>query len=117
MGRYHWRVDARGRATRGTPGRVLPWFSTDRPEPARALLSVPQTAVQPCIVHMAWHTPNFVSWKRRPDVAVDLQRIYTRPTAEEAESRLTELEERWDEEYPLIGQSWLRSWPCLVPFF
>jgi len=77
----------------------------------------PQTTVQLCIVHMVRHSLNYVSWKRRPEVAADLKRIYTCATAEEAELRLTEFEARWDEEYPPIGQSWRRNWPRLVPFF
>ena len=77
----------------------------------------PQTTVQLCIVHMVRHSLNYVSWKRRPEVAADLKRIYTCATAEEAELRLAEFEARWDEEYPPISQSWRRNWPRLVPFF
>ena len=60
---------------------------------------------------------NYVSWKRRPEVAADLKRIYTCATAEEAEQRLTEFEARWDAEYLPIGQSWRRNWVRLIPFF
>jgi putative transposase len=31
----------------------------------------PQTTVQLCIVHMVRHSLNYVSWKRRPEVAAD----------------------------------------------
>ena len=77
----------------------------------------PHTTVQLCIVHMVRHSLNFVSWKRRPEVAADLRRIYTCATAEEAEQRLTEFEARWDAEYLPIGQSWRRNWVRLIPFF
>ena len=77
----------------------------------------PHTTVQLCIVHMVRHSLNFVSWKRRPEVAADLRRIYTCATAEEAEQRLAEFEARWDAEYLPIGQSWRRNWVRLIPFF
>lgn len=77
----------------------------------------PQTTVQLCIVHMIRHSMNFVSWKRRAEVAADLKRIYTCTTAAEAESELTVFEQKWDADYAPIGQSWRRNWSRLTPFF
>jgi len=77
----------------------------------------PRTQVQLCVVHMVRHSLNYVTWKRRPEVAADLRRIYTAATAEEAEQRLAEFETKWDAEYPPIGQSWRRNWGRLIPFF
>lgn len=77
----------------------------------------PKAVVQLCIVHMVRHSLNYVSWKRRKDVAADLRRIYTAATAEEAELMLGEFEARWDTEYLPIGQSWRRNWSRLTPFF
>jgi putative transposase len=77
----------------------------------------PKATVQLCIVHMVRHSLNYVSWKRRPEVAADLRQIYQPATAEEAELRLGEFEDKWDAYYPPIGQSWRRNWPRLIPFF
>lgn len=77
----------------------------------------PKTVVQLCIVHMVRHSLNYVSWKRRKEVAADLRRIYTAATVEEAELMLSEFEGRWDAEYLPIGQSWRRNWSRLTPFF
>ena len=77
----------------------------------------PKAVVQLCIVHMVRHSLNYVSWKRRKEVAVDLRRIYTATTAEEAELMLGEFEAKWDAEYLPIGQSWRRNWSRLIPFF
>ena len=77
----------------------------------------PQATVQLCIVHMVRHSLNYVSWKRRPEVAADLKRIYQSATTEEAELRLGEFEAKWDDEYLPISQSWRRNWPRLIPFF
>ena len=77
----------------------------------------PHATVQLCIVHMVRHSLNYVSWKRRAEVAADLKRIYTATTVDEAEQRLSEFEAKWDGEYLPIGQSWRRNWPRLIPFF
>ena len=77
----------------------------------------PKAAVQLCIVHMVRHSLNYVSWKRRPEVAADLKRIYQSATADEPEQRLGEFEAKWDAEYLPIGQSWRRNWSRLIPFF
>lgn len=77
----------------------------------------PRAAVQLCIVHMVRHSLNYVSWKRRPEVAADLKRIYQSATADEAEQRLGEFEAKWDDDYLPISQSWRRNWPRLIPFF
>ncbi len=77
----------------------------------------PKTVVQLCIVHMVRHSLNYVSWKRRKEVAADLRHIYQSATAQEAEQRLGEFEARWDDEYLPIGQSWRRNWSRLIPFF
>ncbi len=77
----------------------------------------PKTVVQLCIVHLVRHSLNYVSWKRRKEVAADLRHIYQAATAQEAEQRLGELEARWDAEYLPIGQSWRRNWNRLIPFF
>lgn len=77
----------------------------------------PRAAVQLCVVHMVRHSLNYVSWKRRPEVAADLKRIYQSATVDEAEQRLGEFEAKWDDDYLPIGQSWRRNWPRLIPFF
>ena len=77
----------------------------------------PRAAVQLCVVHMVRYSLNYVSWKRRPEVAADLKRIYQSATIDEAEQRLSEFEAKWDDEYLSIGQSWRRNWPRLTPFF
>jgi putative transposase len=85
------------------------------PEAIEALF--PKAAVQLCIVHRVRHSLNYVSWKRRPEVAADLKRIDQSATADEAEQRLGEFETKWDAEYLPIGQSWRRNWARLIPFF
>jgi putative transposase len=77
----------------------------------------PHAAVQLCIVHMVRNSLNYVSWKMRSEVAADLKRIYTCSTVDEAEQRLAEFEDKWDDNYLPISQSWRRNWPRIIPFF
>jgi len=77
----------------------------------------PMAAVQLCIVHMVRNSLNYVSWKMRAEVAADLKRIYTASTADEAEQRLGEFEDKWDDAYLPISQAWRRHWARIIPFF
>lgn len=50
-------------------------------------------------------------------MAADLRLIYQAATADEAEQRLAEFEEKWGKDYPPIGQSWRRNWDRIIAFF
>ena len=77
----------------------------------------PQTAVQLCLVHMVRHSLNYVSWKRRKEVAAELKTIYAAATADEAQIRLQEFDEKWGTDYPTIVKSWRSNWARITPFF
>jgi putative transposase len=77
----------------------------------------PKTQVQLCIVHLMRNSLNFVSWKERKTVALDLKQIYHAATAEEAEGKLAEFEARWDARYFSIGRLWRRHWTGVVGLF
>lgn len=76
----------------------------------------PKTTVQTCIVHMIRNSLRFVVWKERKKVAADLRPIYTADTEAAAEAALTAFEEKWNEEYPMIGKSWRENWERIIPF-
>ena len=65
----------------------------------------PKADVQLCIVHLVRYSLNYVSWKLRKEVALDMRAIYAASMAEEAEQRLSEFEEKWGAAYPSIIQS------------
>jgi putative transposase len=77
----------------------------------------PKTTVQLCIVHMVRNSLGYVNWKERKRVAQDLREIYRAVTADEAEQRLAEFEQRWDGKYGAIGKLWRRHWAGIVPLF
>jgi putative transposase len=77
----------------------------------------PKTQVQLCVVHMVRNSLNYVNWKERKAVAADLKQVYHAATVEEAEQRLCEFEQQWNEKYSSIGKMWRRHWAGIVPFF
>lgn len=77
----------------------------------------PRTLVQLCIVHMIRNSLNYVSWKERKQVAMDLKAIYTASTAEAAEQELNRFGEKWDKRYGAIRLMWQRHWERIIPFF
>ncbi len=77
----------------------------------------PKAAVQLCIVHMVRYSLNYVGWKLRKEVAADLRAIYTAHSADEAQTRLNEFDEKWGADYPAIVKSWRSNWARIIPFF
>jgi putative transposase len=77
----------------------------------------PKTEVQLCIVHMVRNSLAYVNWKERKKVASNLRQIYQAATAGEAEQRLAEFEQHWDEKYAVIGKTWRRHWAGITPLF
>lgn len=77
----------------------------------------PHTEVQLCLVHLVRHSLKYVTWKEREAVAKDLKTIYSATTVDEAEVRLNEFAERWDDKYPTITKSWRANWVRIIPLF
>ncbi len=63
----------------------------------------PKAQVQLCIVHLVRNSLNFVNWKERKTLALDLKQIYRAATAEQAEQQLREFQARWDAKYSSIA--------------
>jgi putative transposase len=77
----------------------------------------PQAQVQLCIVHLVRASLNYVSWKERKQIALELKAIYRAATAEEAERELADFADRWNGKYPTIAALWQRNWERVIPFF
>ncbi len=77
----------------------------------------PKTQVQLCLVHLLRHSLSYVSYKERKEVAADLKLIYQAATLEEAENRLLEFVEKWENRYPVVARSWQSNWARIVPMF
>jgi putative transposase len=77
----------------------------------------PHTKVQLCIVHMVRNSLRFVSWKDKQQVALDLKKIYSSHTEDEAERELAQFEKIWDKKYVAISRSWRENWPNVITLF
>lgn len=77
----------------------------------------PKTQLQLCIVHMIRNSLKYVSFKDRKALAADLKLIYSAATAEEAELKLKEFCENWNEQYPMAGKNWHTRWNHVSTFF
>lgn len=66
---------------------------------------------------MVRHSLKYVTWKEREVVAKDLKTIYSATTVDEAEVRLNEFAERWDDKYPPIAKSWRANGVRIIPLF
>ena len=77
----------------------------------------PKTQVQLCIVHLVRHSLNYVGWKQRREMAVDLKKIYRASSEQEAEMALEAFAQKWDGKFPTISQIWRRNWTRVIPFF
>jgi len=77
----------------------------------------PEARVQLCIVHLVRASLNYVSWKERKRVAVDLKGIYRASTERQAELELTDFIAKWGDKYQAIGKLWKDNWQRVIPFF
>lgn len=76
----------------------------------------PKAQVQTCIVHLIRASLNYVSWKERRALAMDLKPIYRAATAEAAELALQEFREKWPK-HQVVADVWQRNWERVIPFF
>ena len=77
----------------------------------------PETQVQTCIVHLLRYSLSLASWEDRKRLVPGLRAIYRAATIEEAQDRLEEFAEEWDQKYPSIAASWRRNWEQVIPIF
>ena len=77
----------------------------------------PQSQVQRCIIHQIRSSTRFVSYKHIKSLTVDLKKVYTSVTEDEALEHLREFREKWGKQYPSCVKSWEDNWDILSTFF
>lgn len=77
----------------------------------------PQTIVQSCIVHQVRNTLKYAARKDYRSLVDDMKAIYTCAGIEQAEVKLSEFAEKWEEKYPVAVKSWQANWYKLSSFF
>ncbi|HEY8462733.1 MAG TPA: IS256 family transposase [Bacillota bacterium] len=77
----------------------------------------PQTEVQLCIIHQIRNSLKYISYKERPELMVDLKKVYQALTIEEAELAFEEFKDKWGKKHPVIIRSWENNWIELTAYF
>lgn len=77
----------------------------------------PKTEVQLCVVHQIRNSIKYIGSKNQKQFLKDLKTVYTADTEEAALQALDELEDKWDDLYPVVIKSWRQNWPELSNFF
>jgi len=85
---------------------------------SEAISSVfPQATVQSCIVHQVRNTLKYASAKDYKALTGDMKAIYGSTKREDAENKLEEFAQKWQEKYPTAVKSWQENWYKLSAFF
>lgn len=77
----------------------------------------PEVNIQSCIIHQIRNSIKYISYKNKKEVVRDLKLIYKAPTEEIALAQLDSLKEKWNDQYPVIIDSWYNNWDKLSTFF
>jgi putative transposase len=73
--------------------------------------------VQTCVVHLIRNSLKHVSYKDRKQITQDLRPIYKAATEDQALEALVGFDDKWGARYPMITETWRRSWERFIPFF
>ena len=85
---------------------------------SKAIESVfPKTEQQLCVIHQIRSSTKYIPYKDIRRVMSDLKLIYGAPTLEDAEYRLEEFREKWNDKYPHVLRSWDANWAELCTYF
>ena len=76
----------------------------------------PSSILQKCIVHQVRASLKYVEEKDRKAVVVDLRKIYTSPTREQAEMALEAFAVKWSKSYSYVVKQWKTNWDELIAF-
>jgi putative transposase len=77
----------------------------------------PGTVVQRCVVHLIRNALRPVARRDAAEVAAELRKIYTAPTAEAALDALAAFAESpWGKKYPQAVRPWEDAWDAFIPF-
>lgn len=85
---------------------------------SEAILSVfPKTEIQTCVVHQIRNSLKYIASKNQKEFLRDLKLVYRADTKELAETELNNLEEKWNNKYPVVITSWRNNWDKLSTYF
>jgi transposase-like protein len=80
-------------------------------------VAFPHTVVQRCVVHLIRNSLRPVARRDAGEVAKELRKIYTAPTAEAAFDALAAFAASpWGRKYPQAARVWEQAWEAFTPF-
>ena len=77
----------------------------------------PKTEVQLCVVHQIRNSIKYVSHLHKKEFISDLKQVYQAANKEVAESKLLELQDKWQGKYRLAVKSWVENWDLISNYF
>ena len=77
----------------------------------------PKTEVQLCVVHQIRNSLKYVGSTNQKEFMVDLKRVYKASNKELAAVELDNLEDKWNDKYPIVIRSWRNNWERLTHYF
>ena len=77
----------------------------------------PETEVQLCVVHQIRNSLKYVGSTNQKEFMVDLKRVYKASNKELAAVELDNLEDKWNDKYPIVIRSWRNNWERLTHYF
>ncbi len=72
--------------------------------------------VQTCVIHLIRNTFRFASRQDWDAMAKDLRPVYTAVNADQAEARMEDFADRWQNKYPAAIKLWRSAWNEFIPF-
>lgn len=85
------------------------------PEAIEAIF--PDTEVQLCVVHQIRNSLKYVGSMNQKEFMVDLKRVYKASNKDLAAVELDNLEDKWNDKYPIVIRSWRNNWERLTHYF
>jgi len=77
----------------------------------------PDTEVQLCVVHQIRNSLKYVGSKNQKEFMADLKRVYKAGNKDLAAAELDNLEDKWNDKYPIVIRSWRNNWERLTQYF
>lgn len=85
------------------------------PEAIEAIF--PDTEVQLCVVHQIRNSLKYVGSMNQKEFMIDLKRVYKASNKDLAAVELDNLEDKWNDKYPIVIRSWRNNWERLTHYF
>lgn len=77
----------------------------------------PETEIQLCVIHMIRNSLKYVPHKNSKEFISDLKLVYKAETEDKATRELKNLQDKWEEKYPLAVRGWVNNWEHVKTFF